>query len=259
MPPVPVLPVAAAEVWEALPVGPEAPPLPLLAVFDDCGLAVTAPVVPPVAEALVVTAPELPVVALPVEEAVAAPVEPPVTLAVAGPELPLETITWTAPVPPPAPPPVPPEKVVPAEEPPVDPLVGAAAAAPPVPLVAVTMGETVAAPVLPLVPPVAVAVPDALPLVALPFVLETLVDDPVAPPAPVPPLVDVPVPCACPLPPLGPVTAGATVLVVVDGERFRVATSARTPRTPDMAADGTRRSPVLQPSAGLQSQVEPKV
>src|SRR5262249_8940385 len=74
----------------------------------------------------------------------------------------------------------------------------------------------------------------ALPLLALPEVDERLVDGPEPPPAPVPPLFDVPVPVDCPLPPVGPVTAGATVVAVGAGSRLSVAASARTPSSPDM-------------------------
>jgi hypothetical protein len=106
----------------------------------------------------------------------------------------------------------------------------------------VTTGETVAEPVLPLVPPVAVAVPAALPLTALPLVVDTFDDGPENPPAPVPPLAEAPAPVPCPLPPVGPAGAAAGAIVVVGagiGSRLRVAASARTPRRPDMGGDGT--------------------
>ncbi len=133
---------------------------------------------------------------------------------------------------------------------PVPPLVGVAVPAPPAPLVAVTIGDTVAAPVLPLVPPVAVAVPVASPDVETPDVVELFPVVPEVPPAPVPPLVDAPEPSACPLPPVGPAAAGATVVGVTAGagSLLRVAASARTPSSPDMAADGTSRTTAPQPS-----------
>jgi hypothetical protein len=240
LPEVLVLPVAARDVWDALPVGPEWPPLPVVAVLVDTGLATAEPEVPPVAEEVVVEAPDAPEVALPTEDDVAAPEEPPVALPTAAPELPVVTITATAPVPPPAPPPPPPEKTVPEDAPPVVPLTGVAVPAPPAPLPAVTTGLTVAAPVDPVVPPVAVAVAAALPLWADPVVVEPLVDGPEAPPAPVPPVVDAPVPVACPVPPLGPAATGAVVEAVeTPGSRLRVAASARTPSSPDMGGDGT--------------------
>jgi hypothetical protein len=131
----------------------------------------------------------------------------------------------------------------------VVPLSGAVVPAPPAPLVAVTIGDKVAVPVAPLVPPVAVAVAAASPDVALPVVVDPLLDGPEAPPAPVPPLLDAPVPVACPLPPVGPAaTAAGGNVVVVAGSRLRVAASASTPSSPDMAADGTSRTTRPQPS-----------
>ncbi len=59
-----------------------------------------APLVPPVAEALVAESPVAPEVAFPEEEAVAAPEEPPLAVPSAAPLSPLVTSTLTAPLPP---------------------------------------------------------------------------------------------------------------------------------------------------------------
>jgi len=249
----PVEPDRALEVCDELPVAPDAPPLPVVARLEDVGLATALPVVPPVAAPVVVDAPVAPVCALPIEAAVAAPDVPPVEVAVAAPELPVMTVTATAPLPPP--PLEAPEKVfdAPAVPPPAPPPTppAVAVAGPPGPLVAVTTGALVAFPELPVVPPTAVAVPVALPLVAVPVVLELFVAGPEVPPGPDGPVVDPPVPVAAPEPPLGAVgaavatagAAGATSLGVL----LSAASKASAARVPDMTADGTRPPPPTQP------------
>ena len=170
-------------------------------MLDEVGLAVAEPVVPPVDEAWVVDAPVLPEVALPTELALAAPLEPPLAVAVALPELPEVTMTPTPPLPPP--PVTAPENARSEMAAPVSPLVGVAVAAPPGPLAAVLTGALVAAPELPVLPPLAVESPVASPLVASPVVVEVLVALPENPPSPVGPDPAEPPAMAAPEPPVG--------------------------------------------------------